>query len=121
MGVPLSKNPQELKNFEKSYMFIREISDSNLGIVEIWKEKNTINEILLIKKSLSSDQEFMQLNQSISDQIKFDHPCLMKIINWFTSKSEGICGFSRIFYLQVEYNHHNLLKELKRRIKNEVK
>ena len=109
-----------LKKFQEHYTFHCEKNDERWGVIQVWKEKGTTSEVMLLSKNFHDDQSFKEFLAVLKTRQALEHPNLVQFLGWSNEDADGICGQNRKFHLYVEYLSQNLEKEISRRTAGKV-
>jgi hypothetical protein len=109
-----------LKTFEKQFQFVKEINDERWGIAQIWKDRVSASQVMLVPKTFHSDNEFNDFVNHLRLRSEHPHPNILRFLGWSTTNQDGVCGHTRKSDLYVQYLSQNLQKELARRVEKKV-
>ena len=109
-----------LKKFQDNYVFVSEKSDERWGTIQIWKEKSSPRQVMILSRSFHNDLEYKNFSIELKSRVNLEHPNLVELIGWSNVDEDGICGHSRKYNLYCEYLSQNLEKEIKRRVNKKV-
>lgn len=109
-----------LREFGKFYDFLKEQNDPRFGLIRIYKKKNSDEEVMVVKRLYSSDEEYEYFQRELNIRINFQHKGLLKLLGYQKESNSNICGHSRLFELYSEFHSHNLKKEIQKRTASNV-
>lgn len=109
-----------LKEFSHHFVFLKEQNDPRFGLIKIFKKRESDEEVMLVKKMYTSDEEFIYFQKELDSRLTFQHKNLLHILGYQKESNSNLCGHSRLFDIYSEYHSHNLKKEIQKRTSNSV-
>lgn len=109
-----------LKEFSKQYNFLKEQNDPRFGLIKVYKNKTSEEEVMVVTRLYPSEEEYAYFQKELDVRATFQHNNLLKIIGYQRESNSNICGNSRVFDIFSEYHSHNLKKEIQKRAQTSV-
>lgn len=109
-----------LKEFSHHFQFLKEQNDPRFGLIRVYKKKDSDEEVMIVKKMYTSDEEYNYFQKELNLRSGFQHKNLLQLLGFQRESNANLCGHSRLFEIYSEYHSHNLKKEIQKRTSNLV-
>ena len=109
-----------LKEFTQHYAFLKEQNDPRFGLIRVYKKRNSEEEVMVVKRMYSSDEEYDYFQRELNIRLNFQHKGLLHLLGYQRESNSNLCGHSRVFELYSEFHSHNLKKEIQKRSATQV-
>jgi hypothetical protein len=110
-----------IEKFVETHQYQSEKLDPIYGLVQIWKEKNGSNKVMIISKNWRTEWEQDDFNEEIYKRSQFEHPNLLRLLGWKKSFSDKMCSLSQSYELFAPLPEKNFAFLLENRARNLVK
>lgn len=104
-----------LKEFSLNYKFVKEQNDPRFGLIKVFKNKDSEEEVMIVRRMYTSDEEYEYFQRELNLRLGFQHKNLLHLLGYQKESNANLCGHSRVFELYSEYHSHNLKKEIQKR------
>ena len=109
-----------LKEFSQHYSFLKEQNDPRFGLIRVYKKRDSEEEVMVVKRMYSSDEEYDYFQRELNIRLNFQHKGLLHLLGYQRESNSNLCGHSRVFELYSEFHSHNLKKEIQKRSASQV-
>lgn len=109
-----------LKEFTQHYSFLKEQNDPRFGLIRVYKKRDSEEEVMVVKRMYSSDEEYDYFQRELNIRLNFQHKGLLHLLGYQRESNSNLCGHSRVFELYSEFHSHNLKKEIQKRSATQV-
>jgi len=109
-----------LKEFSQHYVFLKEQNDPRFGLIKVYKKRDSEQEVMVVKRMYSSDEEYEYFQKELNVRLNFQHKNLLTLLGYQKESNSNLCGHSRLFELYSEFHSHNLKKEIQKRSASSV-
>lgn len=107
---------ENLREFSVHYTFLKEQNDPRFGLIKVYKNKTSEEEVMIVSRLYPSEAEYTYFQKELTVRATFQHNNLLRLIGYQKEDSKSnLCGHSRAFEIYSEYHSHNLKKEIQKR------